>query len=60
MDDRLVIENTVTTRYIAPVKSPDGEQQFEIAVGKNVSVSDTSGPLKFCGLVKPPAELRKD
>ena len=60
MDDRFVIENTGTVCRITLVKSFGGEQQFEIAVGRNVSASNATRMLKFHGLFKSPTELRKD
>lgn len=60
MDDKLVIENTGVARRNGPVTSSDGEQHFEIAVGKNVSVSKTDGRLKSEGLAKSPTELGKN
>jgi len=46
IDDGVVIENTGTADCIAIVTSPEGEQQFELAVGENVTVTDTSQPIE--------------
>jgi len=46
IDDGVVIENTGTVDCIAIVTSPEGEQQFELAVGENVTVTDISQPIE--------------
>ena len=46
IDDGVVIENTGTADCIAIVTSPEGEQQFELAVGENVTVTDISQPIE--------------
>jgi hypothetical protein len=38
-EDGVLIEDTGNTDYIVFVTSPDGEQQHELAVGKNVTVT---------------------
>ena len=46
IDDGVIIENTGTTDCIAIVTSPEGEQQFELAVGESVTVTDISQPIE--------------
>jgi len=46
IDDGVIIENTGTTDCIAIVTSPEGEQQFELAVGESVTVTDISPPIE--------------
>ena len=45
IDDGVVIENTGTADCIAIVTSPEGEQQFELAVGESVTVTNISQPI---------------
>lgn len=45
-DEGIVIENTGNADCIVFVTSPDGEQQFELAVGKNVTVTDIAEPIE--------------
>jgi len=47
IDDGVVIENTGTTGCIATVTSPEGEQRFELKVGENVTVTNTSQPIEI-------------
>jgi hypothetical protein len=47
IDDGVVIENTGTTGCIATVTSPEGGQQFELAVGENVTVTNISQPIEI-------------
>lgn len=44
-DDGIVIGNTGNVDCIVIVTSPDGEQQFELAVGENMTVTDMSQPV---------------
>ena len=46
IDDGVVIENTGTVDCIAIVTSPEGEHQFELAVGKSVTVTNISQPIE--------------
>lgn len=45
-DNGVVIENVGNLDCIVFVKSPDGEQQFELAVGENATVTDMSQPIE--------------
>ena len=45
-DDGVMIENTGSADCIVIVTSPDGEEQFELAVGENVTVTDISQPVE--------------
>lgn len=58
MDDRRVIENGSTARRVALITSSDGGQQFEIAVGEGVSVSETVTLSKFHDLARSPTGPR--
>ena len=40
--DGVVIENTSNVDCIVFITSPEGEQQFELAIGRNVTVTDIS------------------
>ena len=46
IDDGVIIENTGTTDCIAIVTSPEGEQQFELSIGQNVTIASISEPLE--------------
>ena len=46
IDDGVIIENTGTTDCIAIVKSPEGEQQFQVAVGQDKTVTGLSQPIE--------------
>jgi len=46
VDNGVVIENMGTVDCIAIVTSPEGEQQFELAVGKSVTVTNISQPIE--------------
>ncbi|HUW44706.1 MAG TPA: hypothetical protein VMW50_02810 [Dehalococcoidia bacterium] len=46
IDDGVVIKNTGTADCIALVTSPEGEQQFELAVGESVTVTNISQPIE--------------
>lgn len=45
-DDGVVIQNTGNADCLVIVTSPDGEQQFELAVGKNVTITDIAEPIE--------------
>jgi hypothetical protein len=47
IDDGVIIENTGTTDCIAIVTSPEDEQQFELAIGENVTVTNISQPIEI-------------
>ena len=50
LDDGVIIENTGTADCIAIVTSPEGEQQFELAVGESVTVTNISQPIEVAGV----------
>jgi len=45
-DNGVVIENVGNVDYIVFVRSPEGEQQFELATGGSVTVMDISQPIE--------------
>lgn len=51
IDDGVVIENTGTTRCIAIVISPEGEQRFELGVSENVTVTNISQPIQVSAVI---------
>ena len=46
VDGGIVIENLSTVACIVFVNSPEGQQQFEVAVGESVTVTDISQPIE--------------
>lgn len=46
IDEGVVIENTGTADCIAIVTSPQGQQQFELSAGENVTVTNISEPIE--------------
>jgi hypothetical protein len=46
IDNGVVIENTGTVDCIVVVISPEGEQQFELTVGENITVTNISKPIE--------------
>ena len=46
IDDGVVIENVGSVDCLVSVSSPDGEQQFELAIGESVTVTDISQPIE--------------
>ena len=46
IDDGVVIEKMGTADCIAIVTSPEGEQQFELAVGESVTVTGITEPIE--------------
>ena len=44
-DNGVVIENVGNVDCIVFVRSPEGEQQFELATGESVTVTDMSQPI---------------
>lgn len=44
IDNGVVIQNVGSVACLVFVNSPEGEQQFELAVGQNVTVTDISQP----------------
>jgi hypothetical protein len=45
IDNGVMIENISSVACLVFVSSPEGEQQFELAVGENVTVTDISQPI---------------
>jgi hypothetical protein len=45
-EDGVVIENTGDVDCILFVRSPEGEQQFELDVGESVTVADVTEPVE--------------
>ena len=46
VDNGVMIENVGNVACLVFVNSPEGEQQFELAVGENVTVTDISQPIE--------------
>jgi len=46
VDNGVMIENVSNVACLVFVSSPEGEQQFELAVGENVTVTDISQPIE--------------
>jgi len=46
VDDGVVIQNVGNVDCLVFVSSPEGEQQFELTVGENVTVTDISQPIE--------------
>lgn len=46
VDNGVVIQNVGNIACIVSVSSPEGEQQFELAVGESVTVTDISQPIE--------------
>jgi hypothetical protein len=46
IDNGVIIENTGTVSCIAIVASPEGQQQFELAIGQSITVTDISHPIQ--------------
>lgn len=42
VDNGVIIQNVGNVACLVLVSSPEGEQQFELAIGKNVTVTDIS------------------
>jgi len=46
IDNGVMIENVGNVACLVFVNSPEGEQQFELAVGESVTVTNISQPIK--------------
>jgi hypothetical protein len=46
VDNGVMIENMGKVDCLVFVSSPEGEQQFELAVGESITVTDISQPIK--------------
>jgi len=46
IDNGVMIENVGNVDCTVFVTSPEGEQQFELAIGQNVTVTDISQPME--------------
>jgi hypothetical protein len=54
IDNGVVIQNVGSVACLVFVNSPDGEQQFELAVGQNTTVTGISQPIEV-SMVSPTA-----
>jgi len=45
IDNGVIIQNVGNVACLVFVSSPEGEQQFELAVGENVTVTDITKPI---------------
>ena len=52
VDNGVMIENLSTVACIVFVTSPEGEQRFELAVGKSVTVTDITKPIEIAAIGK--------
>ena len=48
--DGVMIENVGNVACIVFVSSPEGEQQFELAVGESVTVTDIAKPIEVAAV----------
>ena len=46
LDSGVMIQNTCNVDCLVFVNSPEGEQQFELSAGENVTVTDISQPIE--------------
>jgi hypothetical protein len=46
VDNGVMVENVGNIACLVFVSSPEGEQQFELAVGESVTVSDITKPIE--------------
>ena len=46
VDNGVMIENVGNVACLVFVNSPEGEQQFELATGENITVADISQPIE--------------
>jgi hypothetical protein len=57
VDNGVIIQNVGNVACLVFVNSPEGEQQFELAIGKNVTVIGISRPIDVSAVAPPTAEL---
>jgi hypothetical protein len=50
VDNGVIIQNTGTVDCIALVTSPEGEQQFELAVGEGITFTDIMEPIEIAAV----------
>ena len=46
IDNGVMIKNVVNVACLVFVNSPEGEKQFELAIGESVTVTNISQPIK--------------
>jgi len=56
VDNGVIIQNVGNIACLVFVSSPEGEQQLELAVGKNVTVTGISQPIDVSAVGPPTAE----
>lgn len=56
VDNGVIIQNVGSVDCLVFVSSPEGEQQFELAVGRNVTVTDISQPIEVSAVTLPEPE----
>jgi len=59
IDNGVIIQNVGNIPCLVFVNSPEGEQQFELTVGANVTVCDITKPINISA-VSPPTISRED
>ena len=57
VDNGVIIQNKGNIACLVFVSSSEGEQKFELAVGKNVTVIGISRPIDVSAVAPPTAEL---
>lgn len=45
LENGVIVENVGNVDCLVFINSPEGEQQFELAIGDNVTVTDVSQPI---------------
>ena len=50
VDNGVIIQNVGNVACLVFVCSPDGEQQFELAVGESVTVTDIAKPIEVAAV----------
>ena len=50
VDNGVMIENVGNVACLVFVSSPEGEQQFELAVGESVTVTDIAKPIEVAAV----------
>jgi len=53
IDNGVIIQNVGNVACVVFVSSPEGKQQFEVAVGRNVTVTDISHPINVSAASPP-------
>lgn len=57
VDNGVIVQNVGNVACLVFVSSPEGEQQFELAIGKNATITCISGPIDVSAVAPPTADL---